>query len=104
MNVLPVVELREMQLLMFVHKYLYQKQLLPEIFHNYFTKNNFVHNHVTRRNADLFVQRAHNNSGQRSSLFKGSAFWNLLPADLKTNSSILIFKRNVKAFIISRFM
>ena len=99
MNVLPIVLLHEMQLLLFVHKCLYHRELLPSVFHNYFTSVRSVHSHNTRRKSDLLMVRAKSSLGQRSSMYKCSKLWNLLPVHLKTNSSVDVYKRKIKVFI-----
>ena len=100
MNVLPLNELYKMQLLLFAHKCIYHKELLPDIFHNYFTPMQSTHCHCTRRNNDLVMTRAKSNLGQRCSTYKASNLWNLLPADLKVNSSVNMFKKNIKRHFV----
>jgi len=38
-NILPITELHCFQILSIVHKFTYHKELLPKIYHNYFTEN-----------------------------------------------------------------
>jgi len=38
-NILPITELCCFQILCIVHKIIYHKELLPKIYHNYFTEN-----------------------------------------------------------------
>ena len=101
MNVLPIIELHEMQMLIFVHKCLYHKDLLPDVFHDYFTLMRSVHGHSTRRSADLYVIRNQTNLGLKCSVCKCSKLWNLLPANLKINSSVNIFKKYIKQHLFS---
>jgi len=99
MNVLPIKQLHEMQLLQFVHKCMYHKGLLPDIFHNYFAYMHSVHCHNTRSNCDLFLSRAKSNLGQRCCVYKCSQLWNFLPVVIKSNSSLSIFKKDVKKYL-----
>ena len=92
MNSLPIIELHEMQLLLFVHKCMYHRELLPSIFNDYFRTMHSVHCQNTRRQRDLFVGRFTSNLGQRCSVYKCSRLWNQLPDDLKRNSSFAVFK------------
>jgi hypothetical protein len=101
MNVLPISQLHDMQLLIFIHKCLYHQDLVPDIFHNYFTLMRSVHCHNTRRAADLSLMRANTNLGQRCLLYKGSKLWNLLPIELKGHSSVITFKKNIKRHLFS---
>ena len=100
-NVLPINELYAMQLLMFVHKCIYHKELIPEVFHNYYISMQSVHCYSNRRNTDLYMMRVKSSLGQRCSVFKGSKLWNLLPADLKTYSSVFVFKKNLKNHLLN---
>ena len=47
-NILPIPILHEMQMLMFIHKCLYHKNILPNIFHSYFIMQfiNIIQEHV----------------------------------------------------------
>ena len=40
-NTLPIIQLHEMQILVLIHKIIYHKETLPEIFANYFIPNKF---------------------------------------------------------------
>jgi hypothetical protein len=104
MNVLPISDLHEMRLMLFVHKCIYHRESLPEIFHDYFTSMHSVHSHNTRRNSDLCLTRMNSMIGQRYSLYKCCKLWNLLPSDVKVNSSVVVFKRNVVQFLLYRNM
>ena len=46
---MPIIQLHEMQILVLVHKILYHKETLPEIFANYFISNNLIHGYSTRK-------------------------------------------------------
>jgi hypothetical protein len=98
-NVLSLPKLYELQLLVFVHKCIHHKYLLPDIFHDYFTRANEIHCHNTRRRSDMFVQAACKNIGQRCTHYKGSKLWNVLPSNLKVFSSTKVFKKNLKILL-----
>ena len=49
-DTLPLHLLFEKQVLIFVHKCLFNNQVLPEIFHNYFNRRYMIHEHNTRKN------------------------------------------------------
>ena len=79
LNVLPIPLLHEYTLLELIHKFHYHKYLLPEIFQNYFTPKDSIHHYRTRNRCNLFMPTVNSATGQRSSLFRGSTFWNDLP-------------------------
>lgn len=91
-----------MQVLLFVYKCLYHSQDMPNIFSTYFSRRCSIHSYNTRSNSDLNVPLAHSNSGQRSIIFRGSQFWNRLPEELKSCTSITMFKKKVKHLLLSR--
>jgi len=54
-NTLPVEMLHNRQVLLFIHKCLYYKELLPNVFQEYIIESNTIHEHNTRRCTDLHV-------------------------------------------------
>ena len=103
-NTLPIPILHEMLLLIFVHNYVHHKQTLPHIFHNYFTENNIVHGHNTRRKNDFHIFSVRSGFGQRCTLYRAIKFWNNLPLYLKDISSLPVFKKKVKLFLLNKFL
>ena len=102
MNTLPIPTLHEMLMLMFVHKYVHHRHLLPEVFHDYFAENNSIHDYNTRERSGLHIFSVRTSFGQRCTLYRASKFWNDLPQYLKSMSSIASFKKNLKSFLIHR--
>jgi Reverse transcriptase (RNA-dependent DNA polymerase) len=102
MNILPIPILHEMQLLVFIHKCTFHKYILPEIFINYFVQNNVIHDHNTRRKFGLHVISVKSTFGQRCSLYRGSKLWNSLPDCLRLSSSVAVFKKNLKLYLLKR--
>ena len=96
LHILPIPLLHQMQTILFVHKCMYHKYLLPDIFHSYFTLNDSVHEHFTRRHTDIYKSSVSSSYGQRNIVFYASNLWNNLPNNLKTNSTVSVFKKNVK--------
>ena len=48
-NTLPLQQLHQFSVLVFVHKFIHHTDILPDIFHNYFTLNSSAHNYATRQ-------------------------------------------------------
>jgi hypothetical protein len=101
-NLLSVSNLHEMQMLLFTHKCFHHKNLLPNIFHNYFTLNKSVHQYATRRSSDVHLSSINSKFGQRSSAYRGGTYWNNLPDCLKYPMSLFQFKRKVKKYLVDR--
>ena len=101
-NTLPLPLLFESQVLLLVHKCLYNVQIVPEILHCYFSRRSTVHNHNTRNNSDLNIPTSSTNTGQRRIMSIGANFWNNLPQDYKSCSSPHIFKNIIKSLLSCR--
>src|ERR1700743_478054 len=52
-DILPIPLFHDMKLLQLIHKFYYQKPLLPEIFQHYFVTNHSIHQHQTRNTKNL---------------------------------------------------
>ena len=102
LDVLPIPLLHEMKILDLIHKCLYEKQLVPDVFRNYFIEKNSVHSHNTRRGKNLFLRSVSSNFGKRNTAFHGSKTWNCLPENFKLCSSNILFKKLIKKYLMDR--
>ena len=64
-NTLPVLQLHDLQILLFVHKCLYHGIALPLLFSNYFSMNNVVHDYKTRQSNLLHLHSTSTQYGKR---------------------------------------
>ena len=100
--ILPVFELYEYHLGIFMYKYLHNK--LPNSFDNYFNYNNDYHSYNTR-SSGLLRQPLHRISvSQRHVKTSGVKLWNSLPNAILNSKSIMIFKRTLKKYLIDKSM
>jgi len=95
-NTLPIPLLHDLQVLLFVHKFLYHGNKMPSIFASYFTHNTSVHHYSTREKHSLPLYNPHTDFGKRLVKFKGSRLWNNLPDSVKMLNSISAFKNSLK--------
>ena len=102
LNILPIPILHEMQLLTFVQKCIFHQNLVPKIFHNYFSFNKFLHSYSTRLNSDLHIGSARTNYGLKHTVHRGSKLWNDLPSNLKLVCSVFTFKKNLKSYLLNK--
>ena len=102
LNTLPIPLLHEYQLLIFVFKCFFHKNLMPGIFHSYFTVNSSIHSYNTRQCADLHSSSVSTTFGKRNVVYRGSILWNNLPDHFKLNSSLNTCKKNIKTFLSNR--
>ena len=82
-NTLPADLLHEYQIVLFMHRYMYHKNELPAIFHEYFDENKTVHDYNTRQKRDLHFYTVNSELGKKCIKHKGSRLWNRLPVNLK---------------------
>ena len=69
------------------------KRLLPAYFDQYIIFNNQVHNYLTRRNNDIYVQNRNYRKYMSTLFIQGLNEYNNLPNTLKECTSIITFKR-----------
>ena len=100
LHTLPIPALHEFKILIFVHNFIYNKHLLPDVFQSYFTFNSSIHNYSTRRYNDLFVNASNTRFGERNIVVKGCKLWNKLPHNIKTLSCPYKFKLAIKDFLL----
>ena len=100
-NTLPISKLFDLQLLICLHKYVYLTNLLPLIFHSYFSLNSNTHNHLTRRNSVLVIYRSRSAIGQKCTEDLACKLWNSVPLSLKTIASPTMFKHKCKAYLLA---
>ena len=102
-NVLPIPQLHEFQLILFVHKFLHHPQLLPDVFHKnrYFVLNEQIHVHNTRNKSKIHIRSYSTSRGQRNVKYKAAFLWNNLPQALQETSSTHSFKRQLKCHLLS---
>ena len=98
-HTLPIPKLHELHILLFMHKYNYDKNTLPILFHNYFKLNSNVHDHNTRQKEMLHSIKFDNSYGKRVIKYKGCMLWSKLPSVLRLYSSKNYFKKKVKIFL-----
>ena len=73
-NTLSITDLYIQRLLLLVHNFVHHKDKLPEIFTNYFTFNNDIHNYNTRSASNFHLHRANTSYGQKSVCYKELIF------------------------------
>ena len=83
-----------------MHRYMYHKNELPAIFHEYFDENETVHDYNTRQKRDLHFYTVNSELGKKCIKHKGSRLWNQLPVNLKNIYSKTLFKKKLKELFL----
>ena len=91
-NILPLNLQHDLLLIKLVHKILYFKSAVPDVFQDYFTFVSNDANYVLRKNLNVKITRFNTCRGQRSFIYKGSKLWNNLPLDVKSTIIYTFFK------------
>ena len=99
LQILQIQDIFKYQLGNFMYKY--SNQLLPDIFHDYFSLNSNVHNYPTRNYACIHIPKSNTLSYSKSVLFSGATLWNSLPNTLKFCSSFRTFTKCFKSHLLS---
>ena len=106
-STIPYCKLHQILRLPNVHKnsigiFMFKSQngLFPDIFRDFFTKNNELHTHHTRNAEKLRVPTVKTLIGSKFIRNTGVAFWNQLDNNITANLKIGSFKTLLKSFII----
>jgi hypothetical protein len=99
-NVLPIQLLHNFRICIFVYKFLYFPDTLPLGFKTYFTQNTAVHTYNTRSATNLHMIRCNSRQGSRSLQYKAAELWNALGTDLKSITTLSLFKKQLKCYYI----
>ena len=94
-NTVPLNMLFTLKLLLFMHKYIHHRHLLPTALHEMCHLNSSVHNYNTRNKGGLHIVLHSTSIGQRSLKYQCSKLWNNLPDALKNIQSINVFKKTL---------
>ena len=112
LNFMKVEDIYKCQVFKFVFKSLYQTS--PLQFHNWFEFNHEKYIHRTRSNfhttdgtiiKNLFIPSARTtNYGFKQLRVVGPRIWNALPSYLKNENSLYVFLKNLKLYLISKYL
>ena len=73
---------------------------IPEVFDNFFQRNNSVHGHNTRQANDLHVPYARLDIRKSCLKVHGANLWNNIPVLVKQSPSLDIFKQRLRNYLI----
>ena len=96
-DTLKIPELFEYKILQIVHKFFNHNDSLPPSFENYFTLTSTIHEHCTRGNSNVYVDRSRVDYGARCLKALAGKYWNSLPKDIKIVISYNAFKVKLKS-------
>ena len=104
LNLLKFSDLISLSLLKFVFRW--KNKLLPACFSNYYDFLSDTHSHQTRQSSNDNIFLTHKRSdqfGKRSIKYSGALLWNLVPYEIKSSSSLSIFSKKIKQYMIDGY-
>jgi len=99
-STLPIQLVHNYQILIFIHKYVYNKDKLPSVFSNYFEENSLFHCYNTRQKDYFHTYTVLSDLGKKSVKYKGSRLWSALPSDVKDIKSLQTFKCILRKYVL----
>ena len=100
LQILTIYEITRMQQAEFMYKRL--NNLLPEtIFDDYIQPIGHRYNTRSKANKKLYIRRTNTNYGKFDIKHSATKVWNDIPLDIRTSSSLAIFKKCFKEYILS---
>lgn len=100
-NTLPIQALHKYKSLLFVHQWFYNKIVLPDYFHNFYSLKMSATGLNTRNPNDIYVIRCKTNQYIKSFKFNSIKLWNLLPNDIKATSNYKSFSKRIFPIVLT---
>ena len=92
-NLFNIVHLlHNVQILIFMHKYVYRRDQLPSVFSSCFEENTLIRHHNTGQKHQYHISLVSSEYGKSTIKYKGIKLWNNLPVDIKETKSLRSFK------------
>ena len=99
------IALFQIAIFMLYFMYKFHNNVLPAAFHSFFTKVTSIHNYNPRFAAKhcYYLPYARTNYGKFNIRFQGPSVWNTIDDNVKSSSSILVFKKRLKDQYFERY-
>ena len=98
---LPISESHKFKISLFVHKWYNHKRKIPETFSRSFTRNNEIYIYATRKPYDLYVPLICSELSKKTYSIAGTLLWKSLSNELKKQSSMYLFSKQLKCFLLN---
>lgn len=100
-KVLPIDKVNIYQTCLFMHKFIYRKQDLPDSFQSLFIPISHVHSFQTRHSNNTFVLPYTRTTRHQFNIsFRGPKLWSDLSPSLRSMSSYSVFKKHLKRLLL----
>src|SRR5688572_16390649 len=75
--------------------------LLPPVFKEFLPHASDIHTYFTRNSKAYRPVKAHSNTRRFAIKSYGTAVWNALPIDIRFSSTLQVFKKRLRAFLLA---
>ena len=99
-EVLKLQDLHMFNICCLVHKVINNREILPQAINTLFTQNSQVHDYDTRQKEEQIILTQ---EVLETISDKGRIVWNQLPQNIKDEKSLKVFKRKLKAHLVSTY-
>ena len=98
---LNIYQIYRYQLAIYMYKILHKQ--VPLLNHQLFSTGSSIHSYDTRFKNGLRKQACRTKLRQSTICFQGPRLWNNLPESMKLSSSLTVFRKNLKLFLLSDY-
>jgi len=104
LQILKICDLFQLELASFMYKF--KNKQLPFTFLHYFQETSTICSKQLRSttNQNYFLPRYRTKKIQRSIKFQGAKIWNSINAEIRKSSSIKMFKKKYKLYLLSHYI
>ena len=102
LKILDIYDINNLQVAIFMYSFC--KNVLPDLFKEYFIYNRDVNKYETRNTHKLYVPFYRYNFARSQVSYKGPIIWNMLPDEFKQCPNIFNFKKKYKGFLINKLL
>lgn len=101
-KLLSIFNVNIYQTCVFMYKYVHLTHQLPSTFQNFFTFSSDRHSYNTRRSEYFHLPYCRTSLCQHTLKYRGPSLWNNLPPSLQSTSTLSLFKKHLKNFLMSK--
>ena len=101
LKILDIYSINSVQVATFMCSF--TKDILPDVFKEYFIYNSDINAYETRNANKLYVPLYRNNFSRTQISYKGPVLWNSLPDKFKLCPTVQNFKRKYKSYLLNQY-
>ena len=99
LRLLRIDQIKDLQIGEFFYRL--EHGLLPPVFKEFLPHASDIHTYFTRNSKAYRPVKAHSNTRRFTIKSYGTAVWNALPIDIRFSSTLQVFKKRLRAFLLA---